>query len=169
MRRAARLWVWTQGFVRALPGATCAWATLVATLSVSAMLLAGCGSGEPTGESASGRLRVVAAENFWGSIAAQIGGSKVEVQSIIVNPATDPHSYEPTAEDARTMAGAQMAIVNGIGYDEWASHLLAASPSAGRSVLDVGSLLGLEAGANPHQWYSPSHVHAVIDRDRGRL
>lgn len=127
-------------------------------------LLAGCGSAEPGKESASGKLRVVAAENFWGSIAAQLGGSKVEVQSIIVNPATDPHSYEPTAEDARTMAGAQMAIVNGIGYDQWASHLLGASPSGGRSVLDVGNLLGLQAGANPHQWYSPRHVHAVIDR-----
>jgi zinc/manganese transport system substrate-binding protein len=150
--------------MRALPGGASGWAIPIATLAVAAMLLAGCGSGEPTGESASGRLRVVAAENFWGSIAAQLGGSKVEVQSIIVNPATDPHSYEPTAEDARTMAGAQMAIINGIGYDQWASHLLAASPSGRRSVLDVGSLLGLETGANPHQWYSPSHVHAVIDR-----
>lgn len=131
---------------------------------VACALLAGCGSSEPAGESASGKLRVVAAENFWGSIAAQLGGSKVEVRSIIVNPATDPHSYEPSAEDARTMAGAQMVIVNGIGYDGWASHLLAASPSGKRSVLDVGSLLGLETGENPHQWYSPIHVHAVIDR-----
>jgi zinc/manganese transport system substrate-binding protein len=136
----------------------------LAVLAIAAMMCAGCGSAEPDGESISGKLRVVAAENFWGSIAAQLGGSKVEVRSIIVNPATDPHSYEPTAEDARTMAGAQMAIVNGIGYDEWASHLLAASPSEKRSVLDVGSLLGLKAGANPHQWYAPGHVHAVIDQ-----
>jgi zinc/manganese transport system substrate-binding protein len=136
---------------------------LAAIIAVGAIGLGGCGSAEPGEESASGKLRVVAAENFWGSIAAQLGGTKVEVQSIIVNPATDPHSYEPTAGDARTMAGAQMAIVNGIGYDEWASHLLGASPSSKRSVLDVGGLLGLKVGDNPHQWYSPSHVHAVID------
>jgi zinc/manganese transport system substrate-binding protein len=109
-------------------------------------------------------LRVVAAENFWGSIAAQLGGSQVELHSLVVNPDTDPHSYEPTAGDARAMAEAQMAIVNGIGYDEWASRLLAASPSNERAVLDVGKLLGLKEGDNPHQWYSPAHVHAVIDR-----
>jgi zinc/manganese transport system substrate-binding protein len=124
--------------------------------------LAGCGS-QGSASSGSGKLQVVAAENFWGSIAAQLGGEKVAVQSIIVNPNTDPHSYEPTAADARTMAAAQMAIVNGIGYDEWASHLLAANPSSGRVVLDVGNLFGLKQGDNAHRWYSPSHVHAVIE------
>jgi zinc/manganese transport system substrate-binding protein len=139
-------------------------APLAAIVAAGAIGLAGCGSPEPNEESSSGKLRVVAAENFWGSVAAQLGGAKVDVQSIIVNPDTDPHSYEPTAEDARTMAGARMAIVNGIGYDEWASRLLAANPSSERAVLDVGSLLGLGQGDNPHQWYSPAHVHTVIDR-----
>jgi zinc/manganese transport system substrate-binding protein len=137
---------------------------LVALILVASGLvaLAGCGS-QGSASSGSGKLQVVAAENFWGSIAARLGGERVAVRSIIVNPDTDPHSYEPTAADARTMAGAQMAIVNGIGYDEWASHLLAANPSSGRVVLDVGSLLGLKQGDNAHQWYSPDHVHAVIE------
>jgi len=130
-----------------------------------AACVAGCGSGGQSGGAAgNGRVRVVAAENFWGSIASQLGGGKVQVQSIIVNPNTDPHSYEPTPRDARRMAGAQMAIVNGIGYDEWASRLLGANPSSARAVLDVGGLLGLRTGDNPHQWYSPAHVHAVIDQ-----
>jgi zinc/manganese transport system substrate-binding protein len=60
------------------------------------------------------------------------------------------------------MARSQMAIVNGIGYDAWATKLLAANPSSGRVVLDVGSMLGLKMGANPHQWYSPSSVQSVI-------
>jgi zinc/manganese transport system substrate-binding protein len=133
-------------------------------LALVATFAAGCGSGGDGtgGASAGGRLRVVAAENFWGSVAAQLGGTKVQVQSIVSNPDTDPHSYEPSAQDARTMAGAQLAIVNGIGYDEWASHLLAADSSSGRELLDVGSLLGLKTGENPHQWYSPAHVRAVI-------
>jgi zinc/manganese transport system substrate-binding protein len=109
-----------------------------------------------------GKLQVVAAENFWGSIASQLGGTKVSVQSVIVNPNTDPHSYEPTPSDARTMATAKLAIVNGIGYDNWASKLLAANPVSGRTTLDVGKLLGLQAGDNPHQWYSPTSVQAVI-------
>jgi zinc/manganese transport system substrate-binding protein len=108
---------------------------------------------------------VVAAENFWGSIASQLGGSRVAVSSIIVNPDTDPHSYEPTASDARTMAGARLAIVNGIGYDNWAPKLLAASPAeggAGRVVLNVGAMLGSKTGDNPHQWYSPASVQRVV-------
>ncbi len=116
-----------------------------------------------TGRSAAAPLQVVAAENFWGSIASQLAGSKAVVQSIIVNPNTDPHSYEPTAGDARTMAGGTFVIVNGIGYDNWASQLLAANPVSGRVVLDVGDLLGLKEGDNPHQWYSPSSVQKVID------
>ena len=137
------------------------WVVAVACASMAAFI-AGCGSQGPNAASSTGKLRVVAAENFWGSIAAQLGGEGVDVQSIIVNPNTDPHSYEPTAANARTMAEAQMAIVNGIGYDEWASHLLAADSLSGRAVLDVGGLLGYKPGDNPHQWYSPTHVHAVI-------
>jgi zinc/manganese transport system substrate-binding protein len=105
----------------------------------------------------------VAAENFWGSIAAQVGGDRVHVTSVIANPATDPHDYEPSAADARTLAGAQMAIVNGIGYDPWTDKLIAANPVHGRVVLNVGDLVGIKPGGNPHRWYSPSDVQKVID------
>lgn len=115
-----------------------------------------------SGTAADGRLQVVAAENVWGSIAGELGGSKVSVTSIVDNPSTDPHSYEPTASDARAMATARLAIVNGIGYDGWASKLLDANPVSGRATLDVGALLGLRSGDNPHQWYSPRSVRRVI-------
>jgi len=132
-------------------------------LALGAVCIAGCDKSDPgAGTATGGRLRVVAAENFWGSIAAQLGGDRTEVSSIIVNPSTDPHSYEPSAKDARTIAGAKLAIVNGIGYDNWAPKLLAASPLAGRKVLNVGDLLGLKEGDNPHQWYSPASVQKVI-------
>ena len=121
---------------------------------------------------ARGTLNVVAAENFWGSIASQLAGDRATVESIIVNPDTDPHTYEPTPSDARTMAVSELAIVNGIGYDNWASQLLAADPSGSRIVLNVGDLLGLKNGDNPHQWYSPTSVAKVIGAivaDYGRL
>jgi zinc/manganese transport system substrate-binding protein len=134
-------------------------------LAASAVaLLAGCGGSGSSATSSSGKLNVVAAEDFWGSIAEQLGGDRVEVTNIITNPAADPHDYEPTSEDARTMAAAQIAIVNGIGYDPWASKLLAANPSSGRTVLTVGDLLGLREGDNPHQWYSPASVQKAIER-----
>jgi zinc/manganese transport system substrate-binding protein len=127
------------------------------------LLLAGCGSAGTTAAPAS-TVRVVAAENFWGSIAAQLGGSKVAVTSVITNPNTDPHSYEPTTADARTIAGAQMVVIDGIGYDPWATQLMAANPVAGRVVLNVGQLVAVPIGGNPHRWYSPPDVHAVIDQ-----
>ncbi len=134
-------------------------------LGLMAALLSACGSGGSAASgSGDGKLRVVAAEDFWGSLAAQLGGDKVEVTSIITSPSADPHDYEPTSEDARTMATAQLAIVNGIGYDTWATKLLEAEPNGDRAELDVGTLLGLADGDNPHQWYSPPSVQRVIDR-----
>jgi zinc/manganese transport system substrate-binding protein len=81
---------------------------------------------------------------------------------VITNPATDPHDYEPSAVDARTFAGAQMAIVDGVGYDPWAPKLIAANPVNGRVVLTVGDLVGIKPGGNPHRWYSPANVQQVI-------
>jgi len=140
-------------------------ALLLPLLAVAAFAIAGCGgaSNSLAGAAPGGKLDVAAAENFWGSIGAQLGGEKVAVTSIIANPNTDPHSYEPTAADGVTIARSQFAIVNGIGYDTWASKLLAANESSGRLVLDVGGLLGLKAGENPHQWYSPASVERVIE------
>ena len=120
------------------------WLAIIA----ACVLLAGCGA-VANGEPGSGTVRVVAAENFWGSI--------------ITNPNEDPHSYEPTASDARQLASAQLVIDNGVGYDPWAPKLLAANPESGRTVLSVEDLFGLKEGDNPHRWYDPADVEAVAN------
>ena len=130
----------------------------LAAICLAVLALSACGGAG----SHSSKLQVVAAENFWGSIAAQLGGSRVTVRSIIVNPATDPHSYEPTPSDARTMAGAKVAIVNGIGYDNWASQLIKSGSVSGQIVVSAGDVLGLHEGDNPHQWYSPPSVGRMV-------
>jgi zinc/manganese transport system substrate-binding protein len=114
-------------------------------------------------EESRGKPQIVAAENFWGSIARQLGGNRVVVTSIISNPNADPHDYEPTITDARAFASAALVIVDGIGYDPWTQKLLAANPVQGRVVLNVGTLVGVPVGGNPHQWYSPTSVQRVID------
>ena len=143
-------------------------ATVTVLAAVSACSSSSPGTGGSAGATAgtgSGTavIQVVAAENFWGSIAAQLGGSHVHVDSIISNPDTDPHDYEPTAADARTVTTAQFAIVNGIGYDAWADKLLATNPGSDRTELKVGDLVGIQPGGNPHRWYSPANVHQVIE------
>src|SRR6516165_6992034 len=137
-------------WLRALPAGALALAT--------AAVIAGC-AGIST--ASTNGVSVVAAENFWGSIAGQIAGNQASVQSIITNPAQDPHSYEPTANDARVLATSQLAIIDGAGYDQWAPKLLAANPDSSRIVLDVGKRFGLHDGDNPHRWYDPADVSTI--------
>jgi zinc/manganese transport system substrate-binding protein len=106
-------------------------------------------------------IQIVAAENVWGSIASQIGGEHARVTSIISNPNTDPHTYEPTTADARALAGAQFVIENAVGYDPWVPKLLAADQGH-PTVLSVGELVGVAEGGNPHRWYNPADVQHVI-------
>ncbi|MCW2857032.1 MAG: ABC-type metal ion transport system, periplasmic component/surface adhesin [Marmoricola sp.] len=108
-------------------------------------------------------VNVAASINAWGSILTQLGGSHVHETSIITNPDTDPHVYEPTPADGRTIADSQLFVENGIGYDPWASQALAADPNSSRVVLDVGQLVNIPDGGNPHRWYDPSNVETVAD------
>ena len=138
-------------------------------MTVSVLALAACSaspaptSGAP--QSAAGSvIQVVAAENFWGSVAAQLGGSHVQVTSIIDSPDADPHDYEPTAADGRAIAAADLVVINGVGYDTWATKLSAANPNPDRTDLTVGELVGVAEGGNPHRWYNPDDVTKVVDQ-----
>src|SRR5690242_8949102 len=98
---------------------------LLATLVGALALATACAAS--TSDPLSRGVHIIAAENFGGSIAAQLDGDTGSVHSISVNPPHDQHYYEPTAGDARTLASANLDIVNGVGYDPWASQLLAAN------------------------------------------
>jgi zinc/manganese transport system substrate-binding protein len=137
-------------------------APAAAALTAGAVL---CGCGGPAARaSGSGVLTVAAAENFWGSIASQLGGRYAHVTSIVTDPNADPHEYESSPADARLLAGANYVIVNGAGYDDWMFKLLSAQPAKGRVVFNVAHMLGKKPGANPHFWYSPVYVSAVMKR-----
>ena len=74
-------------------------------------VLAGCAT--PQAPVTSGVVKVVAGENFWGNMAAQIGGRHVQVTSILSNPNTDPHEYEADVANALAVAEARLVIANG--------------------------------------------------------
>jgi len=114
-------------------------------------------------------IKVVAAENFWGSLVSQIGGNKVVVKSVVSDPNADPHEYESSSSDAKAIAQANYVILNGAGYDSWANKLLAASPSSSRKVLTVANLLNKKEGDNPHFWYNPDYVNIVIKQMKDNL
>ena len=142
-------------------------AMCAAALAVGATSCSSSAPNQSPGSSSSGagaaKVQVVATINAWGSIAAQLGGDRIQETSIITNPDTDPHSYEPSAADGRTIADAKIVIVIGIGYDSWADKLLGANPNPQRAVVNVGTTVGVAEGGNPHQWYSPDSVAKVID------
>jgi zinc/manganese transport system substrate-binding protein len=112
---------------------------------------------------AAAQIKVVAAENFYGDIARQIGGSQVAVTNVLTNPDQDPHEFEASPSTARAFADAALVIVNGAGYDPWAAKLLSGSSSPSREVVTVASLAHLAAGANPHVWYDPGTGLAVAE------
>jgi zinc/manganese transport system substrate-binding protein len=116
----------------------------------------------PSPQTSSTQVQIVAAENFWGSLVSQLGGTHAQVLSIVSDPNADPHSYESNAANARAIANANFVIVNGAGYDDWALRLLSANNNQNQKVLNVADLLGKHAGDNPHFWYSPSYVNQTV-------
>ncbi|HXP75869.1 MAG TPA: zinc ABC transporter substrate-binding protein [Stellaceae bacterium] len=106
-------------------------------------------------------IAIVAAENFYGDVAEQVGGANVKVTSILTNPDQDPHLFEASASTARELAAARIVIYNGADYDPWMTKLLSASRASGRTTIEVAKLVGKKAGDNPHLWYDPATMPAV--------
>jgi len=111
---------------------------------------------------------VVAAENFYGDIARQVGGRFVDVTSILSDPKTDPHLFEPGTANAAAVADARVVIDNGLGYDAFMDKLLSAAPNPDRRVVTIADVLGISgADANPHIWYDvprvPQMATAIAD------
>ena len=136
-------------------------AAVLATILVIAAA-AGLYLNRPSSQTSSTQVQVVAAENFWGSLISQLAGTHAQVLSLVSDPNADPHSYESNAANARAFASANLLIVNGAGYDDWALRLLSANNNQNQKVLNVAELLGKHSGDNPHFWYSPSYVNQTV-------
>jgi zinc/manganese transport system substrate-binding protein len=106
-------------------------------------------------------INIVAAENFYGDIAKQIGGSNVKVTSILSNPDQDPHLFEVSPSVGRNVSAAQVVIYSGIDYDPWMARLLTAAKSGDRKTIVVADLIGKKTGDNPHVWYDPAAMLAL--------
>lgn len=133
---------------------------LVMSVLAAVAVLAGCGT--PQAPATPGIVKVVAGENVWGNIAAQIGGAHVQVTSILSDPNADPHLYESDVASALAVAEARLVIANGAGYDDFVSQLLGATRNTGRVVVTVQEVLGASGpDVNPHFWYDIPRVPQV--------
>ncbi|MBV1697055.1 MAG: zinc ABC transporter substrate-binding protein [Hyphomicrobiales bacterium] len=115
----------------------------------------------PASHAANGKIAVVAAENFYGDVARQVGGEQVAVTSIMSSPDQDPHLFEVSPTVIRQIAGAQIVVYNGADYDPWMAKLIAATPKSGRRAIVAAELLHRQPGDNPHLWYDPATMPAV--------
>jgi zinc/manganese transport system substrate-binding protein len=129
----------------------------------STIALSACGSSGPADPTTGSRVvHVIAAENFWGNIVSQVGGSHVNVTSIISDPTADPHLYASDPRDAARIAQANVVVVNGLGYDDFMTKLLGAAPNSKRRVLTVAKILRPRGSdPNPHLWYDVARVGSV--------
>jgi zinc/manganese transport system substrate-binding protein len=134
----------------------------ISSVVAATLALCACGSGPADPTTGSRVVHVVAAENFWGNVVSQIGGSHVNVTSIISDPTADPHLYASDPRDAARIAQANVVVVNGLGYDDFMTKLLGAASNSKRRVLTVAKVLRPGgADPNPHLWYDVPRVGSV--------
>jgi len=107
-------------------------------------------------------LRIVAAENFYGGVAQQIAGNTATVTSILTNPNQDPHEFTSNMETAKSVADADIVVYSGISYDPWMDKLLASGGKPARIVINVSALIAAKDGVNPHIWYDPQTMPALV-------
>ncbi|MEB3369348.1 metal ABC transporter solute-binding protein, Zn/Mn family [Saccharopolyspora mangrovi] len=98
--------------------------TALAGMTVGAIALSGCSAGQPAAPGPNDKIKIVASTSVWGSVAQAVGGDGVEVESIISDAASDPHSYESSPQDAAKISDANLVVLNGGGYDEFMTQVL---------------------------------------------
>ena len=136
------------------------WTLVVVMLSLTLALNA-CSGASVSSANNSGTVSVVAAENFYGDIAQQLGAGHVSVVSILSDPNADPHEYESSVQDAAAVSKAQLVIENGADYDTWMDKLLSASPNPNRIVLTAANVASNPLPDNPHLWYGIDNIQTI--------
>ena len=167
------------------------------------LVLSSCGSDEGSSTSAgtpppseggcpTTPVDVVVSVDQWGDIVSQVGGACADVTTVLASSSVDPHDYEPTPADAALFDGAQLVVINGGHYDEWAAKL-AASSAPDAPVINAVELSGHEGESghsdegeeghshegeaghdhagegNPHVWYNPAVVNEVAEAVTAQL
>ena len=112
-------------------------------------------------------LEAVASFTVLADMVRQVGGDHVHVISL-VPPNGDPHEYEPTPDDARSLKQADVVITSGLGLEGWFARLAKASGYAGRPVVASDGIKTRkmeEDGktvTDPHAWNSIPNAETYV-------
>lgn len=125
--------------------------------------LSGCGSTTSATQDpgSTHTINVVAAENFYGNLASQIGGGHASVTSILSDPNVDSHEYQSNVQTGITVSKANLVIENSGGYDDWMNKLLDSTPNDKRMLLKAFELAPTHLPENEHVWYSFDNIATV--------
>jgi len=134
---------------------------LLLSLALLIGIFASACNASTSSNTSSKTINVVAAENFYGDIVKQLGGSHVSVTSILSDPNVDPHEYQSNFQDTKALKNADLVIKNGADYDSWIDQLLSAQPNAHRTVLTGADIADHKLPDNPHVWYGIDNVQTI--------
>jgi manganese/iron transport system substrate-binding protein len=131
---------------------------------LAALLAAGCSGsgGAGDGDGGGDGLRVVATTTQVADLAANVGGDRVQVTSLL-KPGIDAHDYEPSPADIDAIARADLVVQNGVGLEEWLGDTIESSGFAG-PVVDASQgvrLRQVDGGADPHIWQDPGNAQRM--------
>ncbi|MBM4223630.1 MAG: metal ABC transporter substrate-binding protein [Gammaproteobacteria bacterium] len=98
------------------------------------------------------KLKVIATFSILGDIVANVGGDRVEVTTL-VGPDGDAHVFQPAPADAQAVAGAQVIVANGLGFEGWMDRLIEASGTQ-------AALITAADGVTPIAFGEEEHDHA---------
>jgi ABC-type Zn uptake system ZnuABC Zn-binding protein ZnuA len=127
-----------------------------AVLLCLSVVFSGCG-GAGEGAGLDGGTPVVLADtSFLADIAQNVAGTRLTVSSILPVDA-DPHSFEPTPQDAKCIAGSRAVIINIAGLEPLVDDLIASA--AGPDLLVIEGAAGVPgASEDPHVGLDPINV-----------
>lgn len=125
--------------------------TIIATLTLAALFLTGCGSAPQSGDEG---LSVLASTSFLADIAQNVAGDRLTVTSLLPIGA-DPHAYQAAPSDVSKIAESDILILNGVEYEHFIEPLL---ENAGGERLVIEAAAGL----TPHQMDEHSNSHADL-------
>ena len=93
----------------------------------------------------------------WGDMARRLGGDCANVTTVVASGAVDPHDFEPGTGDLAAFSDADLAVLNGGHYDEWAEDALATLDRE-PVVVSAADAAGVSEDEDPHLWYDPEAV-----------
>lgn len=107
------------------------------------------------------RLNIVASFSVLADITRQVVGERGVVTSL-VGPNGDAHVYRATPADAKTLKGADLVVVNGLGFEGFMPRLIKSSGTKAAIITATKGLKPLEKPKGGHH-HGHAHGHDNVD------